>query len=180
MRFLIALVIAIVSSNGIVAACPLDDVLKLCVANGASLNAFRKGVDHGDWTVKVISSPPDPTSRPVFGSELYNMPSGLQFFVTYRDYKAFSFFHCELNFVMAYAANGDEGMSCSSTEFTAFETALSQASLGTVTKEATASGTAFLLEGPNMWMTVILATNSEPQKVSNVWVETSALKKPQS
>ncbi|KAA3504645.1 hypothetical protein DXM27_00675 [Rhizobium rhizogenes] len=177
MRFLIALAIAIASGNGAVIACPLDDVLKFCVASGASSNALDKGVEDGDWTAKVLSSPPDPTFRPATGSGLYTMPSGLQFFRTYRDYKDFFFSHCELNFVMGYAANGDEGMSCSSDEFQAFETALSQTSLSTVTKEAKASGTAFLIERPNMWMTVILATTMGPQKPFNVWVETSVLKK---
>ncbi|MCZ7500740.1 hypothetical protein [Agrobacterium sp. ST15.13.015] len=176
MRFLIALVIAIASSNGVVVACPLDDVLKLCVASGASLSALDKGVEHGDWTVSVLSSAPD-TTRPASGSGLYTMPSGLQFFFGYRDYKDFFSSHCELNFVMAYAANVGEGMSCSSKEFTAFETALFQASLGTITKEVKNSGTAFLIERPNMWMTVILATNEGPQKPFNVWVETSVLKR---
>lgn len=105
------------------------------------------------------------------------MPSGLQFFFGYRDYKNFFWSHCELNFVIAYAANGGEGMSCSSDEFTAFETALSQASLGTITKEVRNSGTAFLIERSNMWMTVILATMEGPQKPFNVWVETSVLKR---
>ena len=177
MRFLIALVIAIASNNGVVAACPLDDVLKLCVASGANLNALDKGVEHGDWTVKVLSSPRDPLSLPATGSGVYTMPSGMQFFIGYRDYRDFFSSHCELNFVIAYAGKGDEGMSCSSDEFTAFETALSQASLSTVTKEVKDSGTAFLVERPNMWMTVILATTMGPQKPFNVWVETSVLKR---
>ncbi len=46
------------------------------------------------------------------------MPSGLEFFVSHRYYKDFSSSHCELNFVLAYAAKGNDGMSCSSNEFT--------------------------------------------------------------
>jgi len=110
MRFLVALVIAIVSGNSVVAACPLDDVLKLCVESGASSNAFQKGVDNGDWTVKVLSSPPNTTSRPATASELYTMPSGLEFFVSHRYYKDFSSSHCELNFVLAYAAKREMGL----------------------------------------------------------------------
>ncbi len=176
MRFLIALVVAIASSNGVVVACPLVDVLKLCVATDASINALAKGAEQGDWTVKVLSSPPDPTSRPVLGSGLYTMPSGLEFFISYRDYKDFFSSHCELNFVMALA-KGEDRVICTSDEFKAFETALSQTSVDGVTKVTSNSGTAFLLERPNMWVTVVLAISTGEQKPLNVWVETSKLKK---
>jgi len=176
LRILIVFVIAILSSYVAAGACPLNDVLKLCVAHGASLNALDKGVEDGDWTVKGLSSPSG-SSRPASGSSLYTLPSGRQFFFSYRDYKDFFSSHCELNYIMAFGANGGEGMSCSSDEFKAFENSISALSMSTVTKETKASGTALLVERPNSWMTVVLATTQGPQKPFNVWVEISVLKK---
>lgn len=176
MRFLITLSIALASTNGAAVACPLDDVMKLCVASGASASELENGVKKGDWTVEVLSPPSE--SLPTTGSAVYTMASGREFFIGYRDFKDFSYSHCELNFVMALAKLGEEGMTCTADEFTAFETALSQDSETKVTKEIATTGTAFLVErSNNTWMTVILATNMGQQKPFNVWVETSWLKR---
>ncbi len=176
MRFLITLSIALASTNGAAVACPLDDVMKLCVASGASASELENGVKKGDWTVEVLSPPSE--SLPTTDSAVYTMPSGREFFIGYRDFKDFSYSHCELNFVMALAKLGEEAMICTTDEFSAFERALSQGSKNTVTKEIRTSGTAFLVERPkNTWMTVILATNMGPLKPFNVWGETSSVKR---
>lgn len=176
MRFLIASLIALASINGVAVACPLDDVVKLCVGSGASTSELENGVKKGDWTVKVLAPPSE--SLPTTGSAVFTMPSGREFFIGYRDFRDFSYSHCELNFVMALAKVGEKGMICTTDQLMAFETALSQGSENKVTKEIRTSGTAFLVERPNnTWMTVILATTMEPQKPFNVWVETSSLKR---
>ncbi|NTA81761.1 hypothetical protein G6L13_14835 [Agrobacterium tumefaciens] len=176
MRFLITLSIAFASTNGSAVACPLDDVVKLCVGSGASASELENGVKKGDWTVEVLSAPSE--SLPTTGSAVYTMPSGREFFIGYRDFKDFSYSHCELNFVMALAKVGEQGMICTTDEFMAFEIALSQGSENTVTKEIRTSGTAFLVERPNnTWMAVILATTMGQQKPFNVWVETSSVKR---
>ncbi|WCA60503.1 hypothetical protein G6M16_015090 [Agrobacterium tumefaciens] len=176
MRFLIALLIALASTSRAAVACPLDDVVKLCVESGESAIKLESGEKKGDWTVKVLAPPSE--FLPTTGSAVYTMASGREFFIGYRDFKDFSYSHCELNFVMALAKVGEKGMICTTEEFMAFETALSQGSENKVTKEIRTSGTAFLVEQPNnTWMTVILATTMGPQKPFNVWVETSSVKR---
>lgn len=81
MRFLITLSIALASTNGAAVACPLDDVMKLCVASGASASELEDGVKKGDWTVEVLSPPSE--SLPTTGSAVYTMPSGREFFIGY-------------------------------------------------------------------------------------------------
>lgn len=125
--------------------------------------------------MEVLASPLQ--SMPTTSSAVFTMPSGREFFIGYRDFKDFSYSHCELNFVMALAKLGEEGMICTTDEFSAFEKSLSQGSKNTVKKEIRTSGTAFLVERPNIWMTVILATNMGPHKPFNVWVENSSLKR---
>lgn len=138
MRFLIALLIALASTNGAAVACPLDDVVKLCVESGGSAIKLESGEKKGDWTVKVLAPPSE--SLPTTGSTVYTMASGREFFIGYRDFKDFSYSHCELNFVMALAKLGEEGMICTADEFGAFETALSQGSKNTVTKRSGPAG----------------------------------------
>ncbi|EJJ28428.1 hypothetical protein [Rhizobium sp. CF142] len=175
MRFFAALMIAGVFSQGEAAACPLNDMLKLCVMNGDSVAALHRGVERGDWTVEAISD--SPASEPRTGSEQYTMPSGLPFHVFYADFKGLFSAVCELNFPLALGTKGKEGLSCSNAQSAAFETALTEASLGTVTKESRESGTAYLIEGPAKWMKVVVASGSGPQDALNAWVETSVLKK---
>lgn len=177
MRFIAALVTAAVFSQGEAAACSLNDVLKLCVMSGDSVAALHEGVDRGDWTPKANSDLARPASAPRSGSEQYTMASGLPFFVQYKEFKGLFSAVCGLNFPLALAAKGKEGLSCSVDELADFETALTKASLGTVTKENWTAGTAYLIEGQSRWTTVVVASGSAPQDAWNIWVETSALTK---
>ncbi|MEH7838022.1 hypothetical protein V7796_20420 [Rhizobium laguerreae] len=97
MRFFAALMIAILLSGEGVAACPLNDTLKLCVLNGRSLAALHNGVDRGDWTVEAPSSPVNTTSEPRTGSEQYTMPSGLRFAMYYQEYRRLFSATCTLD-----------------------------------------------------------------------------------
>nr|WP_210273412.1 hypothetical protein [Rhizobium leguminosarum] len=159
-------------------ACPLDDTLKLCVLNGRSLAALHSGVDRGDWKVDAISSPVNSISEPRTGSEIYTMPSGQRFAIYFQEYQNLFSANCSFDFLLALGKGGQEGMRCSNAELEAFEAGLSAASLGRVTKERRQSGTAYLVEGQNTWMTVVVTHNGTPQDVSNTWVETSVAKGP--
>ncbi|QSZ22130.1 MULTISPECIES: hypothetical protein [unclassified Rhizobium] len=178
MRLIAALAIIIISSQVGAVACPLDDTLKLCVLNGRSLAALHSGVDRGDWKVDAISSPPNASSEPRTGSEVYTMPSGQRFAMLFREYRNLFSATCSFNFVLALGKGGQEGMHCSNVELEAFEAGLSAASLGQITKERRQSGTAYLIEGQNTWMTVVVTNSGTPQDVSNAWVETSVVKAP--
>ncbi|RUM24633.1 hypothetical protein EFQ99_17365 [Rhizobium vallis] len=113
------------------------------------------------------------------------MPSGLRFAMVYREFQSFLSTTCSIELLPALAKDDSRGLRCSNAEIDAFETALSAASLGTITKERRQSGTALLIEGPNTWMTVVLADInggtadvSAQQRLLNPWVETSVLKSP--
>ncbi|WP_261330743.1 hypothetical protein [Rhizobium leguminosarum] len=174
MRFFAALMIAILLSGEGVAACPLNDTLKLCVLNGRSLAALHNGVDRGDWTVEAPSSPVNTTSEPRTGSEQYTMPSGLLFAMYYQEYRRLFSATCTLDYFAVLAADRSEDLRCSSAEIEAFEGGLVAASLGSVTKDRKQSGTAYLIEGQTTWVTVVVVG----EDLLNVWVETSVLKKP--
>ncbi|WP_261324038.1 hypothetical protein [Rhizobium leguminosarum] len=174
MRFFAALMIAILLSGEGVAACPLNDTLKLCVLNGRSLAALHNGVDRGDWAVEAPSSPVNTTSEPRTGSEQYTMPSGLRFAMYYQEYRRLFSATCTLDYFAVLAADRSEDLRCSSAEIEAFEGGLVAASLGSVTKDRKQSGTAYLIEGENTWVTVVVVGKD----LLNVWVETSVLKKP--
>ncbi|WP_245277455.1 hypothetical protein [Rhizobium leguminosarum] len=174
MRFFAALVIAILLSGEGAVACTLNDTLKLCVLNRRSLAALHSGVDRGDWTVEAPSSPVNSTSEPRTGSEQYTMPSGLRFAMYYQEYRNLFSAACSLDYFGVLAADRSEDLRCSSAEFEAFEAGLSAASLGSVTKDRKESGMAYLIEGENTWMTVVVVGKD----LLNIWVETSVLKKP--
>ncbi|MGR9196054.1 hypothetical protein [Rhizobium leguminosarum] len=174
MRFFAALVIAILLSGEGAVACTLNDTLKLCVLNGRSLAALHSGVDRGDWAVEAPSSPVNSTSEPRTGSEQYTMPSGLRFAMYYQEYRNLFSATCSLDYFGVLAADRSEDLRCSSAEFEAFEAGLSAASLGSVTKDRKESGMAYLIEGENTWMTVVVVGKD----LLNIWVETSVLKKP--
>ncbi|ARQ09186.1 hypothetical protein NXC12_CH01108 [Rhizobium etli] len=69
-------------------------------------------------------------------------------------------------------------MSCSNAELEAFEAGLSAASLGRITKERRQSGTAYLIEGQNSWLAVIVAQDAKRKEILNTWVEISVVKEP--
>ncbi|RFB97873.1 hypothetical protein B5K08_05825 [Rhizobium leguminosarum bv. trifolii] len=178
MRFFAALAIVIMSSKVGAVACPLDDTLKLCVLNGRSLAALHSGVDRGDWKVDASFSPVNGISEPRTGSEVYTMPSGQRFGMLYRDFQNLFSATCSFDFLSALGKGGQDGMRCSNAELEAFEAGLSAASVGRITKERRQSGTAYLIEGQNTWMTVVVTSSGTPQDVSNAWVETSVVKGP--
>ncbi|EJT06752.1 hypothetical protein [Rhizobium sp. CCGE 510] len=178
MRFFAALAVIITSSQVGAIACPLDDTLKLCVLNGRSLAALHSGVDRGDWKVDAIRSSPKAILEPRTGSEVYTMTSGQQFAMHYQEYRNFFSATCSFDFLSALGKGGQEGMRCSNAELEAFEAGLSATSLGQITKERKQSGMAYLVEGHNAWMTVVVTNSGTPQDVSNAWVETSVVKGP--
>ncbi|ULR43113.1 hypothetical protein [Rhizobium sp. K102] len=173
MRFLAAAVIAILMSGEGAAACPLNDTLKLCVLNGQNLAALHSGINRGDWTVDTPSPLVSPISQPRTGRELYTMSSGLKFALYYQEYRSLFSATCELDYFGALAADRSEDLRCSSAEFEAFEAGLSAASVGSVTTERKESGTAYLIEGQNTWMKVVVV--GKRNDVLNSWVETSVL-----
>jgi hypothetical protein len=178
-RFFAALVVAVLLSGEAGAVCPLDDTLKLCVLNGRSLAALHSGADHGDWAVEALSSPVNPISEPRTGSELYTMPSGLRFALHYQEYRNLFSASCTIDIFPAVAKAGPENWRCSNAELEAFEAGLSAASLGSITKEhRPKSGTAYLIESPSAWMTVVVADGGTQKGMLNAWVETSVLKRP--
>ncbi|WP_245303159.1 hypothetical protein [Rhizobium esperanzae] len=175
MRFISALAIAIISSHGGAVACPLDDTLKLCVLNGRSQVALHDGAGRGDWKVEAISSPVNATSEPRTSSEVYTMPNGQRFSMLYRDFQKFFSATCSLDYLQGLAENR---LSCSNAELEAFEAGLSAASLGRITKERRQSGTAYLIEGQNSWLAVIVAQDANHKEIFNTWVEISVVKEP--
>ncbi|MFL5011145.1 hypothetical protein [Rhizobium sp.] len=174
MRFLAALVMATLLGVEGADACPLNDTLKLCVLNGRSLAALHSGIDRGDWTVEAPSSLVSPTSEPRGGSEVYTMPSGLRFAMFYQEYRSFF----SATYALDYLAilNRAQELRCSNAELEAFENGLSAAALGSVTKDRKESGTAYLIEGQNTWMRVVVV--GDQKDLLNAWVETSVLKRP--
>ncbi|WP_259665984.1 hypothetical protein [Rhizobium lentis] len=174
-RFLAALVLAILM-GGEGSACPLNDTLKLCVLSGQNLTALHSGIDRGDWTVDKPSPVVNPTPEPRTGRELYTMPSGLQFALYYQEYRNLFSATCSLDYFGALGADRSKDLRCSSAEIEAFEAGLSAASVGAVTTERKESGTAYLIEGQNTWMKVVVAGN--PKDPLNTWVETSVLTRP--
>ncbi|MBB4288859.1 hypothetical protein GGE16_000875 [Rhizobium leguminosarum] len=175
-RFLAALVIAILMSGDGVAACPLNDTLKLCVLNGQSLAALQSGIDRGDWTVDKPSPIVNPTPEPRTGGGTYEMPNGLQFHFRFQEYRSLFSATCELNYFGVLADDRSADLRCSSAEFEAFEAGLSAASVGSVTTDRKESGTAYLIEGKNTWMKVVVV--GKRNDLLNTWVETSVLTRP--
>jgi hypothetical protein len=116
---------------------------------------------------------PPPLGGPFTGNDLYTMPSGLQFFVSYQNYTQLYSSTCSLNFMGASLANSAEHLHCSSPQLEAFEKALEQASLGRVTKEARQSGATYLLESDHRWITAVVSNEDASQGLVNGWVETS-------
>ncbi|RXT29446.1 hypothetical protein B5P46_08580 [Rhizobium leguminosarum] len=102
------------------------------------------------------------------------MPSGLRFAMFYREYRNLFSATCSLDYFGVLAADRSDDLRCSSAELEAFEAGLAAASLGSVTKDRKESGTAYLIEGENTWMTVVVVGKD----LLNTWVETSVLKKP--
>ncbi|MBY5551202.1 hypothetical protein HFO61_31160 [Rhizobium leguminosarum] len=102
------------------------------------------------------------------------MPSGLRFAMYYQEYRRLFSATCTLDYFAVFAADRSEDLRCSSAEIEAFEGGLVAASLGSVTKDRKQSGTAYLIEGENTWVTVVVVGKD----LLNVWVETSVLKKP--
>ncbi|MBY5358633.1 hypothetical protein HFO97_01200 [Rhizobium leguminosarum] len=102
------------------------------------------------------------------------MPSGLRFAVFYQEYRNFFSATCALDYFAVL--NRAQELRCSSAELEAFENGLSAAALGSVTKDRKESGTAYLIEGQNTWMRVVVV--GEQKDLLNAWVETSVLKRP--
>ncbi|ANM03256.1 hypothetical protein AMC78_CH01119 [Rhizobium phaseoli] len=173
MRFLAAAVIAILMSGEGAAACPLNDTLKLCVLNGQNLAALHSGVEQGDWTVDKPSPVVNPTAEPRTGQELYTMSSGLRFSLYYQEFRDLYSATCALDYFGVLADNRSEDLRCSSAEFEAFEAGLAAASVGSVTTDRKESGTAYLIEGENTWMKVVVV--GKRNDLLNTWVETSVL-----
>ncbi|ANL96954.1 hypothetical protein AMC79_CH01123 [Rhizobium phaseoli] len=172
-RFLAAAVIAILMSGEGAAACPLNDTLKLCVLNGQNLAALHSGVEQGDWTVDEPSPVVNPTAEPRTGHELYTMSSGLRFSLYYQEFRNLYSATCALDYFGVLADNRSEDLRCSSAEFEAFEAGLAAASVGSVTTDRKESGTAYLIEGENTWMKVVVV--GKRNDLLNTWVETSVL-----
>ncbi|AGS20955.1 hypothetical protein REMIM1_CH01112 [Rhizobium etli bv. mimosae str. Mim1] len=147
---------------GWAAACPLNDTLKLCVLNGQNLAALHNGIDRGDWTVDKPSPVVNPTSEPRTGGGTYQMRSGLQFHFRFQEYRSLFSATCELNYFGVLADSRSEDLRCSSAEFEAFEAGLSAASVGSVTTDRKESGTAYLIEGKNTWMKVVVVGKRRP------------------
>lgn len=175
MRFLVVSILLSLSSLGTAMACPLDDLFRLCIANGNSLAALHQGVKQGSWTLQPGASYTSPLSEPSTGNELYTMPSGLQFFVSYQNYTSLFSATCSLNFVAATMKDGVEALHCSAPQQEAFEAALAAASLGTVTKEMKPKGATYLIEGAYRWITAFVSTEDISKGFVNGWVETSVL-----
>ncbi|MBX4925991.1 hypothetical protein HJA98_09005 [Rhizobium binae] len=104
------------------------------------------------------------------------MPSGLQFALYYEEYRSLFSATCSLDYFGVLAADRSEDLRCSSAEFEAFETGLSAASIGSVTTDRKESGTAYLIEGKNTWMKVVVV--GKRNDLLNTWVETSVLTRP--
>lgn len=101
------------------------------------------------------------------------MSSGLRFSLYYQEFRNLFSATCALDYFGALAANRSEDLRCSSAEFEAFEAGLSAASVGSVTTERKESGTAYLIEGQNTWMKIVVG--GKRNDLLNTWVETSVL-----
>jgi hypothetical protein len=172
MRFFICFVLLMALSSGRVFACALDDVLKLCIANGGSLAALRSGAERGDWKETEFSLQAASAPSPIYGHEHYTMPSGFRFFVTFQNYRRLFSSTCSLDFV--HALTMKENRECSPKRLEAFEAALKEAAPGTVSKQVTETGIVYLVEGERQWLTVVTQSNAEGSP-TNVWVEMSVL-----
>jgi hypothetical protein len=150
-------------------------MFKLCIANGDRLTALHEGVRQGSWKLQPGATYATPLSEPSTGNELYTMPSGLQFFVSYQNYASLFSSTCSLNFLAATMNADAETLRCSAPQLEAFEASLKSASLGEITKESKQTGTTYLIEGEHRWTTVFVSNEDPAKGFVNGWVETSVL-----
>jgi hypothetical protein len=150
-------------------------MFKLCIAHGGGLAALHEGVRQGSWKLQPGAIHTAPLSEPSTGNELYTMPSGLQFFVSYQNYTNLFSSTCSFNFVPATTKDGAEALHCTVPQLEAFETKLEAASLGKITKENKSTGTTYLIEGDHRWITAVVSNEDISQGFVNGWVETSVV-----
>ncbi|MBB4507927.1 hypothetical protein GGE48_003922 [Rhizobium leguminosarum] len=116
------------------------------------------------WTVEAPSSPVNPTSEPRTGSEHYTCRADCGSPCIIGNTENFFSATCAFDYFGLLAADRSEDLRCSSAQLEAFEAGLAAASLGSVTKDRKESGAAYLIEGENTWMRVVVAGDKKTER----------------